>query len=559
MAHDLAANGVTDILFPSPRKTNAGAFKGADGYGTYDPYDLGTKNTSQFGGVPTRFGTGEQLRRAIAICRANGMTVHLDIVDHQRMGGRNGVYRYLGADGKTQNGRFPLDPGCFSPSRDGETIPPFVHVDPVPSPKDNFPFGNPLAPVNAVPKGYVWDGLIAAGDWLFRTTGAGGGRLDDSKGTNIEFIKAYMTSGAMRDKFFFGEYASGNPDDLNWWIGQVEGRASALDFGFHYNRAQPMCNDAGGGNFTMKSLRNRHNALLGTNPMKAVPYVESMDSDTNGFATIIFNKILGYALLLASEGLPMIYIRDYLKEEDCYGLKPYIDNLMWCARCLGNGATIDRYADDKVFAFERTGAPGLLCTLNNDVWSPEWKRITVQTNFGHNVRLQDYSGHCANDEWTDDSGRVTLPIPPGANGLGYGMWSRSGLSQTMHVPIYSCTQEFFGAADLSPETPEAQNGRQTAGRIYCAADTPIHATLDVEKVDWAAVTTIRYSVVGPDGAEACWAFVRHNTDPEAHGRITHTGWHTLVLDSTGLPEPAGANFTFKVTYTAPQTLSEEDF
>jgi hypothetical protein len=139
------------------------------------------------------------------------------------------------------------------------------------------------------------------------------------------------------------------------------------------------------------------------------------------------------------------------------------------------------------------------------------------------------------------------------------LWSRAGLSEPIHITPHACVQEFFGAADLSPETPEAQNGKQTAGRIYCAAGTPIHATLAVEKADWAAITTIRHSVVGPDGAEVCWAFVRHNTDPEAHGRITHTGWHTLVLDSTGLPEPAGADFVLKVTYTAPQTLSKEDF
>ena len=43
MAHDWASHGVTDVLFPNPLKNNAGAFKGADGYGPYDDYDSAPK------------------------------------------------------------------------------------------------------------------------------------------------------------------------------------------------------------------------------------------------------------------------------------------------------------------------------------------------------------------------------------------------------------------------------------------------------------------------------------------------------------------------------------
>lgn len=167
----------------------------------------------------------------------------------------------------------------------------------MPSPPDDYAFGDQLCPVNAHPYHYVWDGLIAASDWLFRTSDADGARLDDMKGMNVGFMKSYMNSGAMKKKWFFGEYASGNRNDTNWWVDQVRGRASALDFDFHYNMVMPMCMDAGSGNFFMGHLAGR--GMIGNNPMKAVPFVESMDSDTNGFATVIFNKTLGYAFCLA--------------------------------------------------------------------------------------------------------------------------------------------------------------------------------------------------------------------------------------------------------------------
>lgn len=553
LAHDLAGHGVTDVLFPNPVKGQSGAYRTGDGYNPMDDFDIGSK--LQLGRVPTRFGTVEQLRRAIAICRANGINVHIDHVMHQRAGGKDGVYRYFGADGKSLNGRFPKDPGCFSPSAAGDTIPPYVHVDPVPDQADNFAFGNPLAPVNSIPKNYVWDGLLEAGDWVFRTLGVQGARLDDMKGLNVGFINTFMAHGAMNGKFFFGEYASGNPDDLNWYIGQTNGTMSLADFGFHYNRAETMCNDAGGSGFWMESLGNRNNALIGTNPMKAVPFVESMDSDTDGFATIVSNKTLGYALLLAGEGLPCIYIRDYLQEPDCYGLKSYIDNLLWCHQALANGPMVTRHSEDKIFVFERTGDPGLICALSNDVWNPAWHTVTVQTHFGAHVRLHDYTGRNSDDCWTDASGKATFGIPPGANGFGYGIWSRAGLGQTLNVGHENCTQEFFGAVDL--DTPQALNGSQTLTLIWVEAGRPIESSFTPETDNWTSASRINFLITDPNGAliNSGANTIRDKT-VSTGGQATATGWHTLGLMSSGLPD-VGSPWVWKVTYTAPQTITKD--
>ena len=80
------------------------------------------------GSAETRFGNREQLQRSIAVARACGLDVYLDVVMHQQSGsnGGDGVYRYVGADGAPGAGRFPKHPGCFRGN------PPRRPEDPVP-------------------------------------------------------------------------------------------------------------------------------------------------------------------------------------------------------------------------------------------------------------------------------------------------------------------------------------------------------------------------------------------------------------------------------------------
>jgi alpha-amylase len=95
-------------------KTASGDNSGADGYGVYDGYDIGSKH--QKGSTFTRFASREQLQRCGAILRANALDVYLDMVEHQRIGDTTPfVFRYPGADGTGDNGRFPKNPTNFLP------------------------------------------------------------------------------------------------------------------------------------------------------------------------------------------------------------------------------------------------------------------------------------------------------------------------------------------------------------------------------------------------------------------------------------------------------------
>ena len=166
---------------------------GADGYGPFDDYDIGSRN--QKGSVPSRYGTREQLQRCVAILRANGLDAYLDMVEHQRIGDVTPfVFRYPGANGTPNAGRFPKNPANFVPQvpRDPNLGGPVA---------DDFAFGRELAPINARPPRYVFDNLVAAGDWLTRALDAQGYRVDDVKGLSTDFLFPFLTSKSMAGKF----------------------------------------------------------------------------------------------------------------------------------------------------------------------------------------------------------------------------------------------------------------------------------------------------------------------------------------------------------------------
>jgi len=93
-ANSFRQAGFTAVWLPPVLKTASGDNKGAEGYGPYDDYDIGSRR--QKGAINTRFGTREQLHRCAAVLRANGLDVYLDMVEHHRSGDTTPfVFRYL--------------------------------------------------------------------------------------------------------------------------------------------------------------------------------------------------------------------------------------------------------------------------------------------------------------------------------------------------------------------------------------------------------------------------------------------------------------------------------
>jgi hypothetical protein len=321
--------------------------------------------------------------------------------------------------------------------------------------------------------------------------------------------------------------------------------------------AYPMCMKAGGADGWQMSWMGR-NALLFLNPMKAVTFVSSLDSETDGWATIINNKTLGLALMLGMMGLPIVYIKDWLpKSMNGYALDWEIDNLVWCSRNLANGGVDIVYSDAQTYVFQRTGPPGALIALNNDIWNPRWTTVTCRTQHPPGTVMHDYTGQNGEDSIVNTNGNLTFVIPPAANGKGYGFWAPAGLDGGITFPKLSCAQSFFGADDL--DIGPATSGTMTVGRVWIEAHSPIESQLTVDTTGWAPGTSsVTFRIDDPRG-NAHGGGTATLADPKAHAssRAVATGWHAIALTSSGLP-PSGAPFTFRIEYTAPQTITAEE-
>jgi galactose oxidase len=543
-ANDLRRAGFTAVWLPPTLKTSDGNKPGSDGYGPFDDYDIGSKN--QKGSLATRFGNREQLQRSVAVLRANGLDAYLDMVEHQRVGDTTPfVFRYLGADGTPDIGRFPKNPSNFVPQ---------VPRDPALGgpPSDDFPFGRELAPINAKPPHYVFDNLIAAADWLTRALHVQGYRIDDVKGLSTEFLLPFLNSKSMSGKFAVGEFFDGDRILVNGWIFNptgMQGRPNAFDFPTKFV-LNAMCNSPGG--FNMADLD--HVGVAGISPLNAVTFVENHDTDLTAGEKIVINKMLGYAYILTSEGYPCVYYRDYSTDRNCFGLKPLIDNLIWIHEMLAFGPTLQRWKDFNVFAYERLGAPNLLVGLSNDPANA--RTITVATGFGPNVSLHDYTGHSP-DIVTDGNGSATITIPKNVNGSSYVCYSRQGFGgRSFEVVAHAVTQDFEGAADL--DVLPALGGKPVvAGRVWCAAHSSVRAQLKLGAGSTAS-TSVLVELLGPDGTAIASQRFRAQTSAATQLQATTKaeGFYVFRLTSSDASGVSSA-YTLSVTYNAPSVIDPQ--
>ena len=536
-AKALRQAGFTAVLLPSPLKANNGT--NTDGFDVFDDYDLGSKN--QKGTIPTRFGTREKLERCVAILRANGIDVYVELVENQRDGGKDFKYRYVDADGTPGGGRFAKDKGDFHPN---------VPQDPGVF-DDSAKFGDDLAPINGKPPHHCRDGLFDAADWLTRALDVQGFRLDDAKGTSTIFQHALLEHGALSGKFAVGEFFDGNVDLVRHWVsdpGGMAGRASAFDFPLRLNQLQKMTNNAGF--FDMSQLD--HAGLAGIDPFHAVTWVENHDTNEN-FLRITQNKSQAYVYILTYEGYPCVFYKDYSTDPGSFGMKPIIDNLIFIHEKIADGATQQRFKTFDVFAYERLGGAHLLVGLNNN--GNVNHSITVQTGFGPKVKLHDYTGH-AGDVQTDGNGQASITIPKNTGGLGYVCYSREGIGGGFDVAGHDVTQDYEGAQDLDIP-PASDTAFVQVCRVFVDTGKPIKGALHFDTTKWTDQTTTTLELDDPDGTKlASREYKKDN--PQGTTLTSHagaTGFYTFRIRSANTPpENVKPSYKLSVTYRAPRVL-----
>jgi alpha-amylase len=492
-AHALRSAGFTAIWIPPVLKGDSGGLSA--GYDPFDDYDIGSK-------------------------------------DQQDTNHRNGDesdknFRYKDAFGKVGGGRF------------GKTHVDFHRDDKKDQdrnvPNDDTSFGRDLKHDS----NHVATGLKQAGDWLTKALDVQGYRLDYVKGISFTFLRDYLNTGAMAGKFAVGEFKESKRDIVdNWCRNSMQGRAAALDFGLR-DKLKDMCD--GHGLFNMRDLD--HAGLAGINPLAAVTFVESHDTDEKNEEKIISNKHLAYAYILTSEGYPVVFYRDYFD----FGMRATIDNLVFIHEKIASGDTRERFKDDDVFAYERVGGSHLLAAINDNGIAS--RTITVSTGFGPNTQLHDYTGH-SGDVFTDGGGNITITIPQNS----YVAYSRTGLDGGFHIPQFAVTQEFAGAPDLDIKPADNTQFIQV-GRVFAQARNEIRAELFYDASNWLPATRIELELDEPSTTKV--ASLSRTAANGEFGEVrfvpTKTGWHTFRIRSFDTPpQNEKPQYWLKVRYTAPQ-------
>lgn len=371
--------GFTGLWLPPAHK---GDDRHGMGYDPYDFFDLG--EFDQRGGIPTGFGTRQQLVDLICSCHENGIQVYADVVYNHCSGGAleenpDTDSEYY-TDFMPASGKFQRNYTCFNPSRyesyDGH---------------DRFGGFPDLCHRN--PDVYRW--ILAHARFLVEDTGFDGFRFDLVKGYGSWIITALLEyrykplDGRTNQNdngweywrpFGFGESWSGDRQIREWmnacnsWS---DNPVAALDFPLRY-RLKDLCDTP---DFSLYELI-KPDALFIDQPFNAVTFVDNHDFRNDDNPPVISDKMLAYAFILTHPGYPCIFWKDYFTYELALPDQPSgIDALIAAHEGFAGGSAVTRFISDDLYIMERTGwhgQPGLIFVLNNrpDGWNGSWVDTT---------------------------------------------------------------------------------------------------------------------------------------------------------------------------------------
>jgi len=158
------------------------------------------------------------------------------------------------------------------------------------------------------------------GIWFLNTTGVDCFRLDAIKHIRTDFFVEwlnYLRQNTGKELFAVGEYWSADVKLLNKYINETKGNMSLMDVALHFNFYRASTSD---GEFNMSSIFE--DTLVGTNPKKAVTFVDNHDTQLNQALeswVLDWFKPLAYSLiLLRKDGLPCVFYGDYYGTRRCF-------------------------------------------------------------------------------------------------------------------------------------------------------------------------------------------------------------------------------------------------
>lgn len=331
--------------------------------------------------------------------------------------------------------------------------------------------------------------------WMKKQTGVDGFRFDAAKHYpsdalqdfiwNTKYTAGWANGG--QTLFAVGEYI-GTSSEMDTWINGVRTSNSGSEdlvgtFDFSLRQAlKDMVSSSGA--YDIGTIPGAQQ----TNRYRTVPFVNNHDTyrpikdnsgnitgwdsgnEIGGHIEAFDNRLsAAYAIAFAVDGAPQIFFEDLFNIGSTgkrYSHLPTnttdlpinsdIANIIACHQQLQfkKGTYKVRWQAADLLVIERgynAGPENSYAIIGvNDNWSA-WQNATVQTDFGPNVQLHDYSGANSSDIYTDANGMATIYVPPcdGSNTRkGYCIWGKANAAITMNAPVNSVTQEWEMAQDL---------------------------------------------------------------------------------------------------------------
>ena len=358
----LAEVGFTSLWLPPVHKAaNLGGF--SMGYDPYDYYDLG--EFDQKGGVPTWFGTKQELLSLIETAHSHGLSLIADVViNHNSGADAMEVNPLTGQERWTlfnpQSGKFPRTWECFHPSMYESW--------------DEGAFGD--MPDLSHRNPYVYAEILKLARWLVEEIGFDGFRYDFVKGYGANTIAAiqeyrYMREGKPFSPYGVAEFWDNAHAIENWVAAANFSNSNPVDtFDFPLREMlKALCDQYG---FSLRNLATWE-TVLQKQPQTTVTFVENHDLRDEG-RPIVNDKLLAYSFTLTHEGYPCVFWQDYYNYDLALdGTRNGIAALVRAHEKYAGGKTQTLWLDENLYIMQRTGyanKPGLVYVLNNhgDNW-----------------------------------------------------------------------------------------------------------------------------------------------------------------------------------------------
>ncbi|MDO4594007.1 MAG: alpha-amylase [Tissierellia bacterium] len=360
------------------------------GYGIYDLWDLG--EFDQKGTVRTKYGTKDELLKAIKSLQENGIKVYADIVLNHKanadfaetfkatmvdqndrnkdIGKAHDIKAWTGFDFKNRNKKY------------SDMVWHYYHFSGV----DYDDLTKTSAIFRIMGDGKYWnkgvsnengnyDYLMNADidhshpevreeifkwiDWFLDTTNVDGIRYDALKHIDFNFIKDLSKHILEKRENFYmiGEYWLDDENSMGEYLKDTDWTIDLFDVPLHFNFKEASEN---GNNYDMRQIFD--NTLMKERPLNCVTFVDNHDSQPGqaleSFIKDWFKEIAYAIILFRKDGYPCIFAGDYYGiggENPIDGKKEMLDNMISVRKEYAYGQQDDYFDHPQVVGWVRRG------------------------------------------------------------------------------------------------------------------------------------------------------------------------------------------------------------